>query len=203
MIGIAHVGCGSWGPNLIRNIAAHPEAELVALCDSDPVALERVAGKYPGAAQFSSLSDVLVQPAVEAVIIATPSGLHYEHALAALRSGKHVLVEKPMASSVEQAIDLIRASEDAGRILMVGHTFLYNNIVQAVKRTIDAGELGEILYAYSQRLNLGEFRCDSDVLWTLAPHMWRPHWCQAKMQQTEPDRRMSTSRQEFSGLPAP
>ena len=167
---VAVVGAGHWGPNLMRNVAANPEAELAAVCDTDPAALQRVVGKHPGVAQFRSLDEVLAQPSIEAVVIATPSGLHFEHALAALRAGKHVFVEKPMTSSVEQAVKLVKVAEDAGRVLMVGHTFLYNNIVREVKKRIDAGELGQIHYAYSQRLNLGQFRHDSDVLWTLAPH---------------------------------
>lgn len=167
---IAVIGAGYWGPNLMRNVAANPYAELVAICDSDPTALGRVAGKYPGAAQFSSLDDVLAQPKIDGVIIATPSGFHFEHVLAALRADKHVLVEKPMASSVEQAAELVKVAENAGCVLMVGHTFLYNNIVLDIKTRIDEGELGNIYYVHSQRLNLGQFRNDSDVLWTLAPH---------------------------------
>ena len=104
---IAQVGCGYWGPNLMRNVAGNPKAELVAICDADPVALQRVAGKYPGVTQFTSLDEVLVQPSIDAVVIATPSRLHFEHVLAALQAGKHVLVEKPMTSSVEQAVELV------------------------------------------------------------------------------------------------
>ena len=154
----------------MRNVVTNPDAELAAVCDADPAALQRVAGKYPGVAQFSSLDEMLAQPTIDAVVIATPSRLHFEHVLVALRASKHVFVEKPMASSVEQAVVLVKAGEDAGSVLMVGHTFLYNNIVREVKKRIDAGELGNIRYAYSQRLNLGRFRHDSDVLWTLAPH---------------------------------
>lgn len=167
---IAQIGCGYWGSNLTRNVAADPKAELAAICDSDPVVLQGVAGKYPAVAQFRSLDEVLAQVSIDAVVIATPSKLHFEHSLAALRAGKHVLVEKPMTISVEEAIELVRVAEDVGRILMVGHTFLYNNIVREIKRRIDGGELGQIHYAYSQRLSLGQFRHDCDVLWTLAPH---------------------------------
>ncbi len=167
-IGVA--GAGYWGPNLIRNVAGNPEAELAAICDVDTTALEREAGKYPGVAQFRSLDEMLSQPTIDAVMIATPSGLHFENALAALHAGKHVFVEKPMASSVEQAVELVKAAQDTGCVLMVGHTFLYNNIVREIERRIEEGELGKIHYAYSQRLNLGQFRRDSDVLWTLVPH---------------------------------
>lgn len=167
---IAQIGCGYWGPNLARNVISNPRAELVALCDPDARALQRMIDKYPGIAQFTSFEEVLTQASIDAVIIATPSGLHYQHVLAALPAGKHVLVEKPMASSVKQASELVQIAENSGQILMVGHTFLYNNIVHEVKKRIDSGELGDIYYTYSQRLNLGRFRRDSDVLWTLAPH---------------------------------
>ncbi len=167
---IAQIGCGYWGPNLIRNVAANPKAELIAICDVDPTALQRMTDKYPSVAQFTSLDEVLAQSSIDAVVIATPSGLHYQHALAALRAGKHVFVEKPMTTSVEQARELVEVAQDVRHILMVGHTFLYNNIVHEVKRRIYAGELGKVYYAYSRRLNLGRFRHDSDVLWTLTPH---------------------------------
>ena len=170
LVKIAQVGCGYWGPNLGRNVVGNPHAELTALCDPDTHALQRMADKYPGIAQFDSFEDLLTQTSIDAVIIATPSGLHYQHVLAALQAGKHVLVEKPMASSVKQALELVQAAESTDRVLMVGHTFLYNNIVHEVKKRIDSGELGDIYYTYSRRLNLGRFRRDSDVLWTLAPH---------------------------------
>ncbi len=167
---IVVAGAGYWGPNLIRNVATNPDAELVAVCDTDAKALQRVANQYPTVAQFTSLDDMLAEPNIDAVIIATPSGLHYEHTLAALQAGKHVFIEKPMTDSVGQAIELAQAAVKANCTLMVGHTFLYNNIVHDVKRRTVAGELGEVQYIYSQRLNLGRFRRDSDVLWTLAPH---------------------------------
>lgn len=169
-VNIAQIGCGYWGPNLARNVAENPGAELVAACDKVADVLQRIADKYPDVLQFTSLEETLAHPAIDAVIIATPSGLHYEHVLAALQAGKHVLVEKPMASSVKQALKLVDAAERLERVLMVGHTFLYNNIVREVKKRIDSRELGDIHYLYSQRLNLGRFRHDSDVLWTLAPH---------------------------------
>jgi predicted dehydrogenase len=182
-VGVA--GAGYWGPNLIRNVAANPEAELAAICDSDPAALQREANKYPGVAQFTALDEMLAQPTIDAVVISTPSGLHFEHVLMALHAGKHVFVEKPMASSVKEAVELVKTAEDAGGVLMVGHTFLYNNIVLEIKRRIDKGELGKIYYAYSERLNLGQFRRDSDVLWTLAPQdvSILNYWFQARPHQ--------------------
>ncbi len=167
---IAQIGCGYWGPNLARNVAGNPAAELVAACDNDENILQRMTDKYPNILGFTSLEETLAHSAIDAVIVATPSGRHYEHVLTALQAGKHVLVEKPMASSAKQALELVDAARRFGQVLMVGHTFLYNNIVREVKKRIDSGELGDIYYLYSQRLNLGRFRHDSDVLWTLAPH---------------------------------
>lgn len=186
---IAQIGCGYWGPNLTRNVADNPNAELIALCDTDPVALQRVADKYPSVAKFQSVEALLAQSSVDAVVIASPSGLHYDHVLTALQAGKHVLVEKPMTTSTEKALELVKTAVAVDRFLMIGHTFLYNNLVHEVKKRIDAGELGEVYYAYSRRLNLGRFRRDCDVLWTLAPHdvsilnYWfdsRPHQVSAR-----------------------
>jgi len=167
---ICHIGVGYWGPNLMRNIAANANAELAGICDSRAETLKDVGTKYPDAKLFDTLDAALADTSIDAVVIATPSGLHFEQAKQALNSGKHVFVEKPLAETVEQARELTALAAQQGRILMVGHTFLYNNLVHEVKAYIDSGELGEVFYAYSQRLNLGRFRRDSDVMWTLAPH---------------------------------
>ena len=167
---ICQVGIGYWGPNLMRNIAANTDAELTAVCDLRVHSLPETLEKYPQARLFDSYEAALADPDIEAVVIATPSGLHYEQAKMALLQKKHVFVEKPLAESVEEATELTRLAEASGLTLMVGHTFLFNNIVHEVKNCIDSGELGDVFYAYSQRLNLGRFRRDSDVMWTLAPH---------------------------------
>lgn len=186
---IAVVGAGYWGPNLIRNIVAHPEALLVGVCDADPAALQRLASQYPGVPLFERIDDMLADSHADALAIATPTSSHYEHAKLALQAGLHVLVEKPATQSAAQMVELIDLADMAHRVLMVGHTFMYNNIVREVKHRIEAGELGEIQYAYSHRLNLGRFRRDTDVLWTLAPHdisildYWlesRPHQVSAR-----------------------
>lgn len=169
-IGVVVVGAGYWGPNLIRNVAASPRARLVGVCDKDPKALARAQGRHPGVAGFESLEAALAAPGVDAVVLATPSSLHPAHTLACLRAGKHVLVEKPLATTVEQALEVARAADELGRTLAVGHVFLHNSIVREAKRRIDAGDLGRVLHVHSQRLNLGQFRNDTDVLWTLAPH---------------------------------
>ena len=167
---VCHVGIGYWGPNLMRNVAANATAELTAVCDLRAKSLQEAAEKYPDARLYDSMDAVLADPDLDALVIATPSGLHYEQAKAALSAKKHVFVEKPLAETVGQAQELTHLAASVDRVVMVGHTFLFNNLVHEVKDCIDSGELGEIFYAYSQRLNLGRFRTDSDVMWTLAPH---------------------------------
>ncbi len=167
---VAQVGAGQWGQNLLRNLASCPAIELAAICDSSPNGLEQAAKRYPQIRLYSDITDVLTDMAIDAVVIATPSGMHFEHARRALAAGKNAFVEKPLAHTTAEAITLTEEAEAANLILMVGHTFLFNNVVHDVKRYIDTGELGEIYCAYSQRLNLGRFRSDSDVMWTLAPH---------------------------------
>ncbi len=170
MIDVALIGHGYWGPNLFRNLKESPDARLVAVCDREPKVLARLAEKHPEVRGYASLEEMLARQDIDALIVATPSSFHHEHALAALRAGKHVMIEKPMTTRLAHAVELVEAADAAGRLLMVGHTFLFNNLVHEVKRRIAAHELGEIFYAYSQRLNLGVFRRDVDVLWTLAPH---------------------------------
>jgi predicted dehydrogenase len=166
----AVVGCGYWGPNLARNIAANTRMSLTAICDLDADILDEFKVRYPRVKAYESIEETLADDDIDAVVLATPSGLHYEQARAVLKAGKHVLVEKPLAHTVAEGVELVAAAEERGLILMVGHTFLYNNIVHDIQNRIETGELGDILYAYSQRLNLGRFRRDSDVVWTLAPH---------------------------------
>jgi predicted dehydrogenase len=167
---VCQVGCGYWGANVARNLAACDRIELAALCDRDPGRLAQFARRHGVAKLYADVEAVLDDAAVDAIVLVTPSGQHYEQARAALAAGKHVFVEKPLADTVEQASELAAMADRGRRTLMVGHTFLYNNVVHAVKRYIDKGELGDVFYAYSQRLNLGRFRRDSDVVWTLAPH---------------------------------
>ena len=154
----------------MRNVAASARAELGAFCETDPQTLKRVAERYPKAKAYSDLDTALADTSIDAVMIASPSSLHHAHASKALEAGKHVFVEKPLAETVEHALELTNKASVTNRILMVGHTFLYNNLVYDVKSRIVSGELGDVFYAYSQRLNLGKFRTDSDVMWNLAPH---------------------------------
>lgn len=167
---IALVGCGYWGRNLARNIDANAHMSLAAVCDFDTNTLNEFELIYPETLKFELIEELLSSDIIDAVVLATPSGLHFTQALMVLEAGKHVLVEKPLSHTLEEASKLVAAAEARGLILMVGHTFLYNNIVHDIKGRIENCELGDVLYAYSQRLNLGRFRRDSDVVWTLAPH---------------------------------
>ncbi len=169
-IRIALVGVGYWGPNLARNIGQCPGARFAGVCDRDGARAKSAAAPHNGAFADTDLATTLARPEVDAVVLATPSGLHYEQAKLALSAGKHVMVEKPLAHTSEEAAELVQLAAKNKRVLMVGHTFLYNNVVRDVKRRIDGGELGSVRYIYAQRLNLGRFRTDSDVMWTLAPH---------------------------------
>ena len=170
MINVAVAGLGHWGPNLARNIAALPDAHLHTLCDVRPERLEHVGRQYPGTKRQENFDAVLGDPEVDAVIIATPVHTHFELASAALGAGKHVLVEKPLAQTGAQCQELIALSEQHSLTLMVGHVFLYNAAVRKVKKYIQSGELGQIYYIYSQRLNLGRVRQDVNALWNFAPH---------------------------------
>jgi predicted dehydrogenase len=170
MINVAVAGLGHWGPNLARNVAALSDAKLHTLCDVDRENLERMGRRYPGAKQQKDFSAVLADSDVDAVIIATPVHTHFELASAALKAGKHTFVEKPLAHTSEECRELIALAEQDSLILMVGHVFLYNAAVRKVKDYIESGELGEIYYIYSQRLNLGTVRQDVNALWNFAPH---------------------------------
>lgn len=170
MINVAVVGLGHWGPNLARNIAALSEARLHTLCDLRVDRLEHVGRQYPSTKCQVEFDAVLGDPEVDAIIIAAPVCTHFGLASAALRAGKHVLVEKPLAQTSAQCQELIALSEQNGLILMVGHIFLYNAAVRWVKKYIDSGELGRVYYIHSQRLNLGTIRQDVNALWNFAPH---------------------------------
>lgn len=170
MVRVAVVGAGYWGPNLIRNFAACGDTELVAVCDRDKGRLEQVLRPYPSVEALHDFSEVLQRDDIDAVAIATPVDTHAPLGIAALQAGKHVLVEKPLAGSVTEAEDLVAAAQRAGRVLMVDHTFIYSGPVQKIKEIIDSGELGELYFVDSVRINLGMFQHDVNVVWDLAPH---------------------------------
>jgi predicted dehydrogenase len=169
-VGVAVVGLGYWGPNLVRNLHEHPNADLVAVCDKREDALAKLARRYPGLRMTSDLDDILASDEIEAVAIATPVATHHPLASAALSAGKHVFVEKPLAASTEQALDLARRAERSGLVLMPGHTFLYSPPVNCIRELLHAGELGEIYFISMSRVNLGLHQPDASVTWDLAPH---------------------------------
>jgi predicted dehydrogenase len=164
------VGAGYWGPNLIRNLAELPGSPLAAVCDKAPERLEYVRARYPSARLFESFEAMLGDDEVNAIVIATPAETHGPLARQALQAGKHVFVEKPLATSSAACVELGGLAAARGLTLMVGHTFVHNDALRWVKAKIDAGELGDVLYLYSRRLNLGQVRQDINVVWNLAPH---------------------------------
>jgi predicted dehydrogenase len=167
---IAVVGLGYWGPNLIRNISEFEGAQPVLACDLRRDALEAIARRYPAVETTTSFVDVLADPRIEAVVIATPVSRHHPMAAAALRAGKHVFVEKPLAASSDEALDLIDRSNRSGLVLMPGHTFLYSPPVMRIKELIQSGELGDIYFISTSRVNLGLHQSDVSVAWDLGPH---------------------------------
>ena len=163
------IGCGYWGPHLVRNLHEMPEAELIGVSDLRPERLDYVGSRYPGVRLLSDHHDLLATD-VDAVVVASPIHTHYAVARDALVAGKHVLVEKPLATNVMEAADLVTLARARRRVLMAGHTFLYNPAVQELRRLVQAGELGRIYYGDAARLNLGLFQRHANVLWDLAPH---------------------------------
>jgi len=170
MIGFGLVGVGYWGPNLARNLNNTENARLTWICDSNEKALAKIASSYPKAKTTVSLDEMLAAPDLDAVVIATPARSHFELARKCLKAGKHALVEKPLAMSTAECDELIDIAADKGLKLMVGHTFLYSPPVLRLKELVDAGEIGDIYYAYSTRVNLGQIRKDVNAMWNLAPH---------------------------------
>lgn len=167
-VGVA--GLGYWGPNLARNFNQLPGCRLGALCDLDPERLENMQRLYPDAACHVSFNQMLEESNLDAVVIATPVRQHFPLGKAALLAGKHVLIEKPLASGVAECEELIALAARRGLTLMVGHIFVYSAAVQMIRDIIASGDLGEICYINSQRLNLGLFHNDINVVWDLAPH---------------------------------
>ncbi|MBA2370719.1 MAG: Gfo/Idh/MocA family oxidoreductase [Chloroflexi bacterium] len=164
------VGLGYWGPNLVRNLHQLPEADVVAVCDTRPAALDAIIGRYAGVRGTDSLDALVSDDSVEAVVIATPVSTHHRLALAALLAGKHVFVEKPLAASSLEATELIEAARRGGLVLMPGHTFLYSPSVNLIRDLIRSGDLGEIYFLSTSRVNLGLHQTDVSVVWDLAPH---------------------------------
>lgn len=169
-LNVAVVGCGYWGPNLIRNFNQIPDCTMKACCDLDEKKLQRMMTLYPGIEATDNLDNILNDPAIDAVAIATPVYTHRDIGKRCLEHNKHVLIEKPMASSSKECLELIQLAEKKNRILMVGHTFEYTAAVNKAKEIVESGELGEIYYISCVRVNLGLFQPDINVIWDLAPH---------------------------------
>jgi predicted dehydrogenase len=167
---IAVIGYGYWGPNLVRNFGEAAGSKVTVVSDLRPDRLAAVQARYPAVRTSTDFTDVLSDPAVDAVVVATPVATHFELAMAALRAGKHVLVEKPLASSSEQGEALVEEARRRGLVLMVDHTFVYTGAVQKIKELVGSGDLGRLLYYDSVRINLGLFQHDVDVIWDLAVH---------------------------------
>jgi len=167
---IALVGYGYWGPNVVRNIVELPDAELAAVCDARPEALVRAQRRYPGVRTTDSFEDLLESPAIDAIAIATPVSSHFGLARRVLESGKHVFVEKPLAASSEEAVQLAELARAAGLVLMPGHTFLYSPPVNMIRELIHGDVLGEIYSISTSRVNLGLHQPDASVAWDLGPH---------------------------------
>jgi len=163
------VGYGYWGPKLVRNFVEMPSADIKWLADLDEPRLQRAQAQYPSLKTTRSYEEML-RTDIDAVVVATPIRTHHRLAKQALLAGKHVLVEKPLAASAEEAQDLVRIAEERGLVLMVGHTFEYNAGVRALRDIVASGEIGEVCYVDTARLNLGLFQKDINVLWDLAPH---------------------------------
>ncbi len=169
-VGIAIVGAGYWGVNYVRVFRELPDAELVVVCDQREHRLREIEQKFPGTRTTTSLTDVLAMDGVDAVVVCTPATSHYSVTRQCIVAGKHILVEKPVATTVKDSNDLIRLADAHHVKLMVGHTFVFNSGIRKVKEYVDRNELGRVYYLYARRTNLGPIRNDVNALWDLAPH---------------------------------
>ena len=170
MTSVGVVGLGYWGPNLARNFDRLPDVDLRWLCDSSDEALERWGSAFPSARTTSSLDELLADDSLDAVAVATPVATHAELATRVLAAGKHCFVEKPLARSEREAEAVAEAARAADRVLMVGHLLEYHPGVERLSELVRSGELGELRYVYSNRLNLGKHRQDENALWSLGAH---------------------------------
>ena len=170
MLTIAQIGVGYWGPNLLRNLVANKSCRVKTVVDLSPARREYVIGLYPAIQVTDDVHQVFQDPEIDGVVIATPVATHFDLAMKALEAGKHILVEKPLATSLSEVEQIGKLASEKNLVAMVGHTFLFNAAVRHVKELIDSGELGDIRYIYSRRLNLGRIRSDVDALWNFAPH---------------------------------
>ena len=169
-VSVGVVGAGYWGPNLIRNLAETAGCEVRYVCDAREAPLQRIAQRFPRVRTTARYADLVEDASLDAIVIATPVSSHAELATRALEAGKHVLIEKPLCADFASAQRLVALASAQRRILMVGHTFEYNPAVRKLKEVIKAPAFGDVVYAYSRRVNLGILRDDVNALWNLAPH---------------------------------
>ncbi len=170
MLKVAVVGCGVWGMNYLRVFSELPNSIVIGACDQSGDRLSLVHKRFPSVHLSSELQDILYDPGIEAVVVSTPATTHYEIAKECLLRGKHVLVEKPITTKVEEGEELIGLAEEKGLVLMVGHTFLFNPGIHKIKECIAQKDFGRIYYLHATRTNLGPIRHDVNAIWDLAPH---------------------------------
>ena len=169
-LNIGVVGLGYWGPNLARNFDSLADCHLKTVCDLSVERLKHITSLYPSVTGEKDFEKLLQDSELDAIVIATAVRTHYPLAKASLLAGKHTLIEKPLAGTSEQCEELVSIAREKGLILMVGHTFLYSPAIRKIKEIVDSGDIGEIRYISSRRLNLGIFQNDINVAWDLAPH---------------------------------
>jgi len=170
MINVAQIGVGYWGPNLLRNLIENPRCKIKTVVELSQDRRSYVKNLYPKVNVSDNLNDVLLDSSIKAVVISTPVHTHFDLSMKCLSAGKNILVEKPMATSSQEVEAIKLLANKTNLIAMVGHTFLFNSSVRYIKKIIDNGEIGDLRYIYSQRLNLGRIREDVDAMWNLAPH---------------------------------
>lgn len=170
MTKVGIIGCGYWGPNLVRSFSEISGATLAAISDLRPGRLDFIRAKYPGVRTTTSAAEIIGDPSIDAVVIATPPKTHHALAMAAIAQGKHVLVEKPLTMDVKESEEIVAAARTAGRVLMCGHLFLYAPAVVEIRRLLREGSLGDLYFVTSTRGNVGPPETQVDVLWDLAPH---------------------------------
>jgi len=170
LIRLGIIGCGYWGANLVRNFHQTEGCIIQAVAETSPHRREFVQENYPDIRVISQYQELLSDNRIDAIVVATPASQHHDQATQALQMGKHVFVEKPLALTSKHAEHLVQLAERFGKVLMVGHTVIYNEPIGMVKDLISAGEIGKVYYAYASRVNLGKVRSDVNVMWNLAPH---------------------------------
>src|SRR3989304_10130481 len=170
ILNIAVAGCGYWAPNLIRNFSSLPDCRVKQVCDTDENRLKHMKKLYPSVGTTKQYEDLVNDKELDAIVVATPVHLHHELAKKSLLAGKHTFIEKPMAASSADCEELVSLAAKKNLTLMVGHTFIYSTPVRKIKEVVDSGEIGDVQYISSRRLNLGLFQKDINVTWDLAPH---------------------------------